>query len=120
MKSARIGVVLAAILMVAAGVGYGIAQASETSTTGEVMAWQSLDQGSSSSPYVAENPEDQVIPQVALLTEDGSIAENPEDQVVPQVAQWPGHDSLMENPIETGGLPATSPGDGSMVETEGN
>jgi hypothetical protein len=99
MKSARIGVVLAAILMVAAGVGFGIAQASETSTTGEVMAWQSLDQGSSSSPYVAENPE---------------------DQVIPQVAQWPGHDSLMENPIETGGLPATSPGDASMVETEGN
>jgi len=105
MKAARIGVVLAAILMVAAGVGFGIAQASETSTTGEVMAWQSLDQ---------------VIPQVALLAEDGSIAENPEDQEVPQVAQWPGHDSLMENPIDTGGLPATSAGDASMVETEGN
>jgi hypothetical protein len=120
MKVARIGVVLTAILMVVAGVGFGIAQASETSTTGEVMAWQSLDKGSSSSPYVAENPEDQVIPQVALLAEDGSIAENPEDQEVPQVAQWPGHDALMEDPIETGGLPSTSVGDASVVETEGN
>jgi len=41
MKSSTIGIVLTAILMVVAGVGFGIAQAGETHPAGEVMKQQS-------------------------------------------------------------------------------
>ena len=40
MKSSTIGIVLTAILMVVAGVGFGIAQAGETHPAGEVMKQQ--------------------------------------------------------------------------------
>jgi len=40
MKTSTIGIVSAAILMVVAGVGFGIAQAVETNSIGEFMEWQ--------------------------------------------------------------------------------
>jgi hypothetical protein len=89
MKTPRVGVVVAAILMLVAAVGFGIAQAGETNTIGEFMEWQTPGQGSSSSPSVEDRP--------VLSFED---------------------DMQLRNPTETGGLTAESNTDSSIVEIE--
>jgi len=50
MKTSKVGIVTAAILMALAGVGFGIAQAGETHPAGEVMKQQS--------PQTATSPAD--------------------------------------------------------------
>jgi hypothetical protein len=52
MKTSMVAIVLAAFLMVVAGVGFGIAQAGETHPAGEVMKQQS--------PQAATSPADDV------------------------------------------------------------
>jgi hypothetical protein len=89
MKTSTIGIVSAAILMVAAGVGFGIAQAGETHTIGEYMEWQTPEQSSSSS-----------------------------SQEVPEWVNSPTADTEMQNPTETGSLPDESNSDSSTVEIE--
>ena len=89
MKTSTMGIVSAAILMVVAAVGFGIAQAGETKTTGESMEMQSPEQGSSSSPYLESRP--------VLSSED---------------------ELQQRNPTETGSLPEMSHTDSSRVGTE--
>ena len=89
MKRSTIGVVSAAILMVVAVVGFGIAQAGETNTIGEFMEWQTPEQGSSSSPYLENRPD--------LSSED---------------------ETQLRNPTEVGSLPEMSEPESSIVETE--
>jgi hypothetical protein len=106
MKAYRIGVILTAILMVVAGIGFGIAQAAETHAIGEFMEWQTVDQGSSSSRNVGSSP-------VSGL----------EDQEILKVAQSPPDDIQLNNPIETGSLSDQSDMndfDHSNVPLEGN
>jgi hypothetical protein len=100
MKTSTVGIVSAAILMVVAGVGFGIAQAGETHSIGEPMESQTLEQGTSSSPYLESRP-------VLGL----------EEQESSQVAKSPADDVQLNNPIETGSLPAESDADSSNVES---
>ena len=69
MKTSTIGIVSAAILMVVAGVGIGIAQADETHAIGEFMEWQTADQDSPSNAYAENQP--------VLSLEDESQMRNP-------------------------------------------
>jgi len=90
MKTSTVGLVLAAILMVVAAVGFGIAQAEDTHTIGEFMEWQNLDQGSSSSSYAEDRP----------------------------VLNF-GDEMQLRNPTETGSLPDEINADSSIVEIDG-
>ena len=63
MKTSKVGIVTAAILMALAGVGFGIAQAGETHPAGEVMKQQS--------PPAATSPADDM--QLRKPTEAGRL-----------------------------------------------
>jgi len=95
MKIPTIGLVSAAILMVVAGVGFGIAQAAGTHTDRPVLSFEdqeALDQGFSSSPNVD------------IAHASGTHSDRPvlsfEDQEASDVAQARG-------PVETGAIQAT-------------
>ena len=93
MKTSTVGLVLAAILMAVAGVGFGIAHAGGNHSDGPVLSFEdqeSLGQSSSSSQYSENRP---------VLTFEDEVQ--------------------LRNPIETGNLPAESNADSSMVEIEG-
>lgn len=64
MKTSTVGLVSAAILMVVAGVGFGIAQGEDTQTIGEFMEWQT--------PQSAKSPADDM--QLNNPTETGSLS----------------------------------------------
>jgi hypothetical protein len=81
MKTSTIGILSAAILMVVAGVGFGMAQACETDWN--VAALDS---------YFEYLPEDHPVIRF-------------KDQELPQVAKTPAEDMHLESPIETGSLP---------------
>ena len=103
MKMSTVGFVLATILMVVAGVSFGIAQAGGNHTDGPVLSFEdqeALGQVSSSSPYVENRP-------VLAFDESlGPYAESRpvlsfEDQEVTQVAtSW-----QPRGPVETGAIP---------------
>lgn len=88
MKTSTVGLVLAANLMVVAGVGFGIAQAGGNHTDGPVLSFEdqeALGQYSSSSPYTEDRP----------------------------VLSF-GDEMLLRNPTETGSLPDASNTDSSV------
>ena len=89
MKTCAFGVVSAAILMVVAGIGFGIAQAVETDTIGEFMEMKTPEQDVSSSPYLESRP--------VLISEN---------------------ETQPRNPTEAGSLPEMSNTYSSIVETE--
>lgn len=79
MKTSKVWIIAMAILMVVAGIGFGIAQAGGAHSEQQVFSFEdmeALDQGSSSS-----------------------------SEEVPQWANSPAEDAQMQNPIETGSLP---------------
>jgi hypothetical protein len=92
MKISTIGIVSAAILIAVAAIGLGIAQAGGNPSESPALTLQeqeALGQGSSSSPYVADLVETGNLPeptQIEMSPADDSIAENPEDQEIPQAA----------------------------------
>ena len=91
MKTSMIGIVSAAILMVVAGVGFGIAQAAGTHTDRPVLSFedqQALGQSDSSSPYVLVLP--------SAIDVDYAADGNP----FSDVAQARG-------PVEAGSIPET-------------
>jgi hypothetical protein len=76
MKAFRIGVVFVAILVVAAGVGFGIARAEGSHSESPVLNFQDqemLGQDSYASPYVADPVETGNLPEVSIA--DSSIVE---------------------------------------------
>jgi hypothetical protein len=90
MKTSTVGLVSAAILMVVAGVGFGIAQAGGNHTDGPVLSFEdqvALEQSDSSSPYA------RVIPSGIDLDYDADG--NPSLYVAQE-----------RGPVETGSLPA--------------
>jgi hypothetical protein len=94
MKTSTVGLVLAAILMAVAGVGFGFAQAGGNHSDGPVLSFEdqeALGQGSSSIPYTEDRP----------------------------VLSF-GDEMQYRNPTETGSLPDKSNADSSIRETEGN
>jgi hypothetical protein len=99
MKKSTVGFVLAAILMVVAGVGFGIAQAGGNHTMGEFMEWQILEQSDSSSSSVPVLP--------SAIDVDYAADGNPSSEV-----------AQARGAVETGSLPAESNTD-SFVEIEG-
>jgi hypothetical protein len=139
MKTSTIGIVSAAILIAVAGVGLGIAQAGGNPSGNPALTLQeqeALGQSSSSSPYVADLVETGNLPeptQIAVSPADDSIAENPEDQEIPEAAissqesvpegNGSGADWQARKPVETGSLPDQSDVndlDHSNVPLEGN
>ncbi len=116
MKTSTVGLVSAAILMVVAGVGFGIAQAGGNHTIGEFMEWQTLEQGSSSSPSVENHPvlafDDM---QLENSTETGSLPA--EDHAGSAVVEAEG--GMYREAIGSGSLPVESNADSSIVEIEG-
>ena len=101
MKTSTVGLVSAAILMVVACVGFGIAQAGGNHIDRPVLSFEDqevLEQGSSSSSYVDTRPvmsfEDQETTQVAYSSEE----------FVPE-GNWSGTDWQAREPVETGSLP---------------
>ena len=94
MKISTVGLVSAAILMIVAVVGFGIAQAGGIHTDAPVLSFEdqeALGQGSSSSSYTEDRP----------------------------VLSF-GDEMQLRNPTETGSLPDESHANSSIVETEGN
>jgi hypothetical protein len=76
MKAYRIGVVFVAILMVVTSVGIGIARAEGSHSESPVLNFQdqeTLEQGSSASPYVADPVETGNLPEMSNA--DSSIVE---------------------------------------------
>jgi len=116
MKANRIGVLFSAILMVVAGVGFGIAQAGGNQAEQPVSSFEdqaALGNGGSSSPYNTD-----------LLVETGNLPEpgQAESAIVMAEADMYG-DAQLRNPIETGSLPDRSDEndpDHSNVPSEGN
>jgi hypothetical protein len=103
MKTSRVGVVLAAILMVLAGVSIGIAQAGGNHTEQQVLSsedQEALEQVISSSPNV------RVLPSGIDLDYD---ADGNSTQGMAQA----------RGAVEAGSLPAESNVDSSIVEIEG-
>jgi len=93
MKTSIVGIVSAAILMVVAGVSFGIAQAAGNHADGPVLSFEdqeALGQDSSSSLYAEDRP---------ILSF--------------------GDEMQLRNPTETGILPDASHADSSIVEIEG-
>jgi hypothetical protein len=106
MKTSTVGLVLAAILMVVAGVGFGIAQAGGNHTDGPVLSFEdqvALEQSDSSSTFV------RVLPSAIDLDYDADG--NPSSGVA-AVAQARGA-------VETGSMPAEGNSDSSIVEIDG-
>jgi len=88
MKTSLVGIVSAAILIVLASVGLGIAQAAGNHTDGPVLSFEgqeTLEQGSSSTPYAEDRP----------------------------VLSF-GDEMQLRNPVETGSLSAASDADSSV------
>ena len=101
MKKSTVGLVLAAILMVVAGVGFGIAQAGGNHTMGELHgARQTLEQSDSSSSSVPVLP--------SAIDVDYAADGNPSSEV-----------AQARGAIEAGSLPAESNTDSSTVEIDG-
>lgn len=103
MKTSTVGVVLAAILMVVAGVGFGIAQAGGNLTDRPVLSFEdqeAFEQGDSSSTFV------RVLPSAIDLDYDADG--NPSSDV-----------AQARGALESGSLPVESNADSSIVEIEG-
>jgi hypothetical protein len=109
MKTSTFGLVSAAILMVLAGVGFGIAQAGDTHTTGEFMEWQTLEASGGSqtaaagSHTIGEFMEWQSSQAAISPTEDMQLA-SAGQEFVPE-DNWSGTDWQTRGPVETGAIP---------------
>lgn len=105
MKTSTVGLVLGAILMVVAGVCFGIAQAGGNHTDGPVLSFgdqEAFEQGDSSSTFV------RVLPSAIDLNYDADG--NPSSGVA-DVAQ-------AREAVETGSLPAEGNSGSSIVEID--
>jgi len=105
MKTSTVRIFSAAILLVVAGVGFGIAQASGTHTDRPVLSFEdqvALEHGDSSSPYVESRPvlgfEDPA---------DGIQLATAGQEFVPE-DNWSGTDWQARGPVETGAIPVTA------------
>jgi len=106
MKTSTVGTFSAAILMVVAGVGFGIAQAGGTHTERPVSGFENkeaLDQGDSSSHYVESRP-------VLAFDDpaDGMRLAEEGREFVPE-GNWSGTDWQERGPAGTGAIPVTAP-----------
>jgi len=123
MKTSTIGIISAAILTVAAGVGFGLAQAGETNSIGEFMEWQTPEQGSSSSLSVENRPVWSLEDQVALGQSDSSstyvLVLSSAIDVDYAADGNPSSDvAQARGAVETGRLPEMSNADSSIGEIE--
>ena len=89
MKTSTVGIVSAAILMVVAGVGFGIAQAAGIHSDGPVLNFEdqvALEQSDSSSPHALVLP--------SAIDVDYAAEDNPSSDV-----------AQARGPVETGAIP---------------
>ena len=90
MKTSKIGIVTAAILMALAGVGFGIAQATGTHSEQPVLSF-----------------EDQEATQVATSAADDIQLSSAGKEFVPE-DNWSGTDWQARGPVETGAIPGAA------------
>ena len=90
MKTTTIGIVSAAILMVVAGVGFGIAQAAGTHSEQPVLSF-----------------EDQEATQAATSAADDIRLSSAGQEFVPE-DNWSGTDWQARGPVETGAIPGAA------------
>jgi hypothetical protein len=95
MKTPKVGIVSATILMIVAVIGFGIAQAGDPRTNGEFMEWQSS--------QAAISPAEDM-----QLTSAGQ-------EFVPE-DNWSGTDWQTRGPVETGAIPGAVFEDSSMKD----
>jgi hypothetical protein len=90
MKTSTIGIVSVAVLMVVAGVGFGIAQAAGTHSEQPVLSF-----------------EDQEATQVATSAADDIQLSSAGQEFVPE-DNWSGTDWQARGPVETGAIPGAA------------
>jgi len=90
MKTSTIGIVSVAVLMVVAGVGFGIAQAAGTHSEQPVLSF-----------------EDQEATQVATSAADDIQLSSAGKEFVPE-DNWSGTDWQTRGPVETGAIPGAA------------
>ena len=90
MKTSSVGIVSAAVLMVVAGVGFGIAQAAGTHSEQPVL-----------------NFEDQEGAQAATSAADDIQLSSANQEFVPE-DNWSGSDWQTRGPVETGAIPGAA------------
>ena len=90
MKTSTIGIVSVAVLMVVAGVGFGIAQAAGTHSEQPVLSF-----------------EDQEAAQVATSAADDIQLSSAGQDFVPE-DNWSGSDWQTRGPVETGAIPGAA------------
>jgi hypothetical protein len=103
MKTTMLGIVSAAILMVVAGIGFGIAQAAETHADRPVLDFEdqgTLEQGISSNSYLESRPVLDFGDQELI-----QVAKSPQE-FIPE-GNWSGTDWQARVPVETGAIPGT-------------
>jgi len=111
MKTYKVGILAVAILLVVAGIGFGIAQAAGNHSEQPVLSFEdqeALDQGSSLNSYVESRPvisfEDQEATQVATSPADDVQLASERQEFVPE-GNWSGIDWQIRGPVETGAIP---------------
>jgi hypothetical protein len=130
MKTSAIGIVSAAVLLVVAGIGFGIAQAGEDHSNRPVLSIEdqaALDQSDSSESYAGNHSDRPVLSiedQAALDQSDSSehIALVPPSAIDLDYAADDTPPSVVaqgRGPVETGAVPATG-GEESWMRNYGN
>ena len=131
MKIPGIGIASAAILMLAAGVGIGIAQAGGNQPYDPMLSFgdqdvnpyadagQAVEQGASSDPYNVDLlVETGNLPEPSSVAETDTIGEIMEWLAVEFVPEgnWAGTDWQVRGPVETGAIPGMPPEESWMKE----
>ena len=105
MKTFKVGFAGGAVLLVAAGFGFGIAQAAGNHSERPVLSFadmEALEQGGSSGSYAESRP---------VLGFD--------DEEAYRLAKSPAEGMRLQNPIETGSVPSWSDAESSIIEGGG-
>jgi hypothetical protein len=129
MKTSTVGLVSAAILMVMAGVGFGIAQAGGNHTYGPVLSFEdqvALEQSDSSSPHALALPSAIDVDYAADGNPSSDVAQAAGNQPYDPMLSFGDQDvypssivAQMRGAVETGSLPDEVNADSSTVEIDG-
>ncbi len=105
MKTSKAAIMAGAIVLVAAGFGFGIAQAAGNHSERPVLSFadmEAFEQGNSPGSYEESRP---------VLTFG--------DEEAYRLAKSPAEDMELQNPVETGSLPSGSDAESSITEAGG-
>ena len=113
MKTSKVGIMAMAILMIATGIGFGIAQAAGTHSERPVLSFgdiESVEQDSAMNSYAETRPvmsfEDQETTRVANSSAEEMRLAAEGKEFVPE-GNRAGTDWQVREPVETGAIPVT-------------